>query len=83
MIQSIPPRPRSLKVSQSWTRIYKWGVLPTQPLRHVCDNPCCVNADHLFEANQRTDAYDKRLKKKGAVLIDVFTAPYEMEESCH
>jgi deoxycytidylate deaminase len=32
---------------------------------HKCDNPWCVNVDHLFKGNGRLNARDKQQKGRG------------------
>lgn len=58
--------------------LYEYGEMPTLPVRHTCDNPRCVNVAHLFMGDCATDAYDKQMKNKGAILVEVYQGPYEV-----
>ena len=41
----------------AWFLVY--GVEPTQCLLHSCDNPKCLNPNHLREGTHQENAYDK------------------------
>jgi len=44
----------------AWFLAYK--VYPVKHLLHRCDNPRCVNVDHLFEGSQADNMADKMSK---------------------
>jgi HNH endonuclease len=48
-----------------------YGLWPTSGLQicHRCDNRRCVAIDHLFEADAESNAYDRELKKSGAIMV--------------
>jgi hypothetical protein len=50
------------------------GDVPQGVVMHVCDNPSCVNPRHLIDGSARDNAYDRGMKRRGAVLIDALTA---------
>lgn len=56
---------------------YEYGVMPKRPIRHVCDNPGCVNVKHLYEGEHWVDCYDKYVKSIGGILVEVPQGPYE------
>jgi len=43
-------------------------------IRHSCDNPPCVNPDHLFEGNHKLNAQDRESKQRGRRPPDAFHA---------
>lgn len=47
----------------SW--FLKHGVWPTAHLLHRCDNPPCVDPDHLFEGTDADNAADRSAKGRG------------------
>lgn len=50
----------------SW--FLKYGVWPDQHILHRCDNPICVNPDHLFEGTDADNAADRDAKGRHRVL---------------
>ncbi len=50
------------------THIYSWflayGTRPTQFLLHSCDNPPCVNPDHLREGTQKENIQDAVVRRR-------------------
>lgn len=54
----------------SWL-IHK-GVLPTHGMCHTCDNPNCVNPEHLFDGDQKANFED--MKRKGRCTLKGQTA---------
>lgn len=47
----------------SW-EIYCAAITPAQHVLHRCDNPICVNPDHLFLGDQRSNMDDKVSKAR-------------------
>lgn len=58
----------------SW--FLKHGVWPTLKMLHRCDNPPCVNPDHLFEGTDADNAADRDAKGRHRTPsgLDVFGA---------
>lgn len=58
----------------SW--FLKYGVWPTLKMLHRCDNPPCVNPDHLFEGTDADNAADRDAKGRHCTPsgFDVATA---------
>jgi hypothetical protein len=50
------------------------GDLPQGEVMHACDNPSCVNPRHLIDGTARDNAYDRKMKGKGFILVDALTA---------
>lgn len=50
----------------SWM-IHKGELQPTDIVCHKCDNPCCVNPDHLFIGTQRDNMRDA--SAKGRIVL--------------
>ena len=44
--------------------IYKGEIPPTVKVLHTCDNPLCVNPDHLFLETQTENIKDRDNKKR-------------------
>lgn len=47
------------------------GSWPTLHALHRCDNPSCVNPDHLFEGTDADNMYDKVAKNRQAKGLNV------------
>lgn len=46
--------------------MHRHGNIPTGlVVMHVCDNPCCINPDHLALGTQATNLADMRAKGRG------------------
>lgn len=50
----------------SW--FLKYGVWPSQQMLHRCDNPPCVNPEHLFEGTPADNVVDRDAKGRHWVL---------------
>ncbi len=46
----------------SWILRHKEAIYSTDFICHTCDNPSCVNPDHLFKANNKTNLNDRSMK---------------------
>ena len=46
------------------------GTWPTQHVLHRCDNPPCVNPDHLFEGSDQDNADDRNSKLRHSFKLD-------------
>jgi hypothetical protein len=44
--------------------LYKTPIPKKILIRHTCDNPSCVNPDHLLLGNQRLNARDALMRKR-------------------
>lgn len=45
------------------------GTYPTGVIRHTCDNPACVNLDHLVEGTQADNMWDMVEKKRNRFVV--------------
>lgn len=46
---------------------FTYGVMPTLYILHSCDNPTCVNPNHLREGTYQDNSDDKRLRGRSAL----------------
>lgn len=49
----------------SW-KLYRYDITKDQHVLHSCDNPCCVNPDHLFLGDQSLNMFDMSMKGRQA-----------------
>lgn len=49
-----------------WLKYNKWPKI----LRHTCDNPACVNLDHLVDGTHASNAADRVAKGRSAIGTD-------------
>jgi len=47
------------------------GRLPENDACHVCDNRRCIRPSHLFDGTNEDNAWDRKMKRMGGVLIAV------------
>lgn len=50
----------------SW-KLFKGVITKDQHVLHKCDNPSCVNPNHLFLGDQKTNMEDMGFKKRQAI----------------
>lgn len=48
---------------------------------HKCDNPSCVNPDHLYQGTQQKNMRDMRSKNRGAINNGVLCGGSKLSES--
>lgn len=61
-------RPHKCKNAHRWAwRLYKGDLPDAENVLHKCDNPKCVNHEHLFLGSKRVNALD--MKSKGRHLF--------------
>ncbi len=61
-------RKRTFAHRVSWALAHGGGVLPPSStfICHTCDNPPCVNPDHLFAGSNQDNCIDMAKKNRGA-----------------
>lgn len=59
------PGTRRQEYSHRLSWMISFGEIPDgKHVLHVCDNPRCVNPEHLFLGDAKTNAWDMRAKKR-------------------
>jgi HNH endonuclease len=70
-----------LNIGQGYAHRAMWiicyGEIPegAQVLHH-CDNPACVNPEHMFLGDHNSNMLDKRMKRRGR---NQWTGPLDLE----
>ena len=49
--------------------VNKCHLFPEDKIRHTCDNPRCVNPEHLIKGTQKDNIVDKAITRRGNVAI--------------
>lgn len=57
----------------AWMLSFGRMPLPGMFLLHECDNPSCVNPNHLKEGTHSENMRDMRYKGRGAKKLDIYT----------
>ncbi|MEH7419215.1 HNH endonuclease [Neobacillus drentensis] len=63
---------KSLRSHQASYQLYKGEIPKGKKVRHICDNPSCVNPDHLILGTQKQNNQDK---------IDRYRQPWQYNAS--
>ena len=48
--------------------LFKGDIPPGHEICHKCDNPCCINPDHLFTGTRQDNVNDREQKGRSVVL---------------
>lgn len=46
-------------------QLFKGDIPPGHEICHKCDNPCCINPDHLFSGTRQDNVDDREQKGRG------------------
>lgn len=57
---------------------YKGDLFPGNIIRHSCDNPACVNPEHLIQGTTKENVKDKIVRKR-----DTTTITYKYRNATH
>lgn len=58
-------RGRQLRANRVALQLAGTELSRVQTACHRCDNPACVNPDHLYAGTQQTNAHDRESRKRG------------------
>jgi hypothetical protein len=48
-------------------RVFKGDILPGNVIRHTCDNPKCINPDHLLQGTHADNVADRVARGRSAI----------------
>ena len=59
---------KSISAHRLSYQLFKGNIPPGYEICHKCDNPCCINPDHLFAGTRQDNVNDREQKGRNVVL---------------
>ena len=60
---------KSISAHRLSYQLFKGDIPPGHEICHKCDNPCCINPDHLFAGTRQDNVDDRERKGRNVVMF--------------